>query len=112
MIHDPCSPVPLSVAFAFAFAEQVVLSPTLSENFEVISTRGRNSILTLALKYTTSRPEIKTQGSWADVQNKDDAVDMKVISIDTGAGPVQMPGGAIALSPYLQRYIYDCWTLN
>lgn len=32
---------------------------------------------------------------WAQVTDSDQKVPVKVISIDTGAGPVMMPGGAL-----------------
>lgn len=65
---------------------QVVLTPTKSEDFFVKDTLTADNTMTLYLS--------KEYGArWADVSSESESIAMKVVSIDTGGGPVTMPGG-------------------
>lgn len=69
----------------------MVLSPTPIDNFEVVLAGWTTTSVTLALAHTegSSNDIVK----WAEVEDEDHAMPLKVMSIDMGAGIVEMPGG-------------------
>ena len=64
----------------------MVLRPTIQSHFFIKDGGWTDSTITFSL---TSAAGSK----WADVLTEGATEDMKVVSIDTGGGPVPMPGG-------------------
>lgn len=73
---------------------QFILSPTASDNFEVMTTGWTTKSVTLGLARTEGSSNDTPK--WAEVYDEGETVPLKVLSIDTGAGPVEMPGGELA----------------
>lgn len=73
---------------------QFVLSPTPSDNFAVMNAGWTTKSVTLGLARTEGSSNDTPK--WAEVYDDDETVPLKVLSIDTGAGPVEMPGGKLS----------------
>lgn len=69
-----------------ASKKQLVLSPTLPEDYLIKEQGWTDETVTISL---STEPE----AMWADVRSEDKTVEVKVVSIDTGGGQVSMPGG-------------------
>lgn len=67
-------------------ALQVVLSPTLPGDYLIKDQGWTDEAVTISLSTTTG-------AKWAHILEEGSTVDVKVISVDTGGGPVTMPGG-------------------
>lgn len=65
----------------------MVLSPTLEEDYVIKDNDWNGVALTISLNSD------KADSKWAEVMEDGDTVAVKVVSIDTGAGVVEMPGG-------------------
>ena len=69
--------------------DQVVLSPTLAEDYVIKDNEWTSAAITISLNSKS-----KSSSVWAEVtENAEETVAVKVLSIDTGAGVVEMPGG-------------------
>lgn len=64
----------------------MVLSPTKSQDFFIGDAYVTDSTITFFLSQEDG-------AKWADVREEGERVAIKVVSIDTGAGAVDMPGG-------------------
>ena len=49
--------------------------------------------MTISLVPKSSTEDVEIESRWAEVMGEDSSVAIKVVSIDTGAGGVFMPGG-------------------
>ncbi|CAM9180767.1 unnamed protein product [Scytosiphon promiscuus] len=70
---------------------RVVLSPTVAGDYLIKDQDWTDEAVTISLSAATG-------ARWADVQTEGSTVNVKVVSIDTGGGPVAMPRGGIVVA--------------
>lgn len=78
------------------------MSPTPAENYEVQPLHDISTKLSIRLTSTSS-------AMWANVVDEGKTVPLKVVSIDTGAGQVKMPGGMVSTSLFWHLRGVELW---